>query len=381
MSRRRTSAPRCRACGILAHLQASLLLVQNADDLPLRRLSAGGDPLERLKAVVDFELFRPDLEAALPRPDRSRGGRPPYDAVLMFRILVLQTLYTLSDDQTEYQIRDRLSFMRFVGLALHEPVPDAKTIWLYREHLTKAGALKRAFDRFDAMLRERGYLAMGGQIVDASVIEARRPRLSAEEKTTVRSGGTPSGWSEARTRQIDRDGRWTIKRGRKQLPPAGQTRRQAAGEIAVPVFGYKNHLAIDRTHGFIRRFTVTHAARHDGSQLAALLDPTNAASGVWADTAYRSQANLRLLDRRRLVAQFQRAKPRGRPMPPHIARGNATRAQVRARIEHVFAAEKRGMRLVIRTIGQIRAAAKITLANLAYNMRRLVWMQTTAVPA
>ena len=331
--------------------------------------------------MVDFELFRPDLEAALPRADRSRGGRPPYDAVLMFRILVLQTLYTLSDDQTEYQIRDRLSFMRFVGLALHEPVPDAKTIWLYREHLTKAGALKRAFDRFDAMLRERGYLAMGGQIVDASVIEARRPRLSAEEKTTVRSGGTPSGWSEARTRQIDRDGRWTIKRGRKQLPPVGQTRRQAAGEIAVPVFGYKNHLAIDRTHGFIRRFTVTHAARHDGSQLAALLDPTNAASGVWADTAYRSQANLRLLDRRRLVAQFQRAKPRGRPMPPHIARGNATRAQVRARIEHVFAAEKRGMRLVIRTIGQIRAAAKITLANLAYNMRRLVWMQTTVVPA
>ena len=111
---------------------------------------------------------------------------------------------------------------------------------------------------------------------------------TAEEKTTVRSGGIPSGWSEARTRQIDRDGRWTIKRGRKQLPPAGETRRQAAGEIAVPVFGYKNHLAIDRTHGFIRRFTVTHAARHDGSQLAALLDPTNAASGVWADTAYRS---------------------------------------------------------------------------------------------
>ena len=126
---------------------------------------------------------------------------------------------------------------------------------------------------------------------------------------------------------------------------------------------------------------MTHAARHDGSQLAALLDPTNAASGVWADTADRSQANLRLLDRRRLVAQFQRAKPRGRPMPPHIARGNATRAQVRARIEHVFAAEKRGRRLVIRTIGQIRAAAKITLANLAYNMRRLVWMQTTGVPA
>ena len=262
----------------------------------LRGLSAAGDPLERLKAVVDFELFRPELEAALPRADRSRGGRPPYDIVLMFRILVLQTLYTLSDDQTEYQIRDRLSFMRFVGLALHEAVPDAKTIWLYREQLTKAGALKRAFDRFDAMLRERGHLAMGGQIVDATVIEARRPRLTAEEKTTLRGGGTPSGWSKARTRQIDRDGRWTIKRGRKPPPPTEGAQRQAVGEIAVPMFGYKNHLGIDRTHGFIRRFAVTHAARHDGSQLAEVLDRNNAASGVWADTAYRSKANLRRLE-------------------------------------------------------------------------------------
>src|SRR5579875_2155635 len=142
-------------------------------DERLQALSAAGDPLERLRAVVDFELFRPELEAALDRADRSRGGRPPHDAVLMFRVLVLQTLYTLSDDQTEYQLRDRLSFMRFAGMALHDPVPDAKTIWLYREQLTRAGALVRAFERFDAALRERGYLAMGGQIVDATLIEAR----------------------------------------------------------------------------------------------------------------------------------------------------------------------------------------------------------------
>ena len=122
-------------------------------DERLRALSAAGDPLERLAAVVDFELFRPELEAALARGDRSRGGRPPYDAVLMFRVLVLQALYTLSDDQTEYQLRDRLSFMRFVGLGLHEPVPDAKTIWLYREQLTRAGALARAFERCDTALR------------------------------------------------------------------------------------------------------------------------------------------------------------------------------------------------------------------------------------
>jgi IS5 family transposase len=208
----------------------------------LRWLSASGDPLERLRAVVEFEAFRAELEAALPRADRSRGGRPPYDAVLMFRILVLQALYTLSDEQAEYQLRDRLSFMRFAGLALHDAVPDAKTIWLYREQLTRAGALARLFARFDAMLAERGFLAMGGQIVDATVVEARRPRLTRdltrEEKATLRDGGTPDGWSTARTRQIDRDGRWTIKRGRRAGPSDGGVQRQAAAEIAVPMFGW-----------------------------------------------------------------------------------------------------------------------------------------------
>ena len=349
-------------------------------DERLRALSAAGDPLERLKAVVDFELFRPELEAALDRADRRRGGRPPYDAVLMFRILVLQTLYTLSDDQTEYQLRDRLSFMRFAGLALHDAVPDAKTIWLFREQLTRAGALARLFERFDTLLHERGYLAMGGQIVDATVVEARRPRLNKDEKATLRGGGTPQGWSKARTRQIDRDGRWTIKRGRK-TPPVEGAQRQAAPDIAVPVFGYKNHVSIDRVHGFIRRFTVTHAARHDGSQLGAVLDPANTASDVWADTAYRSRANLALIDRRGRVAQFQARKPRGRPMPLHIARGNATRARVRSRVEHVFAAQKRRMGLVVRTIGLARATARITLANLGYNLRRLVWIEGKTVAA
>ena len=346
-------------------------------DARLSALSAAGDPLERLRTVVDFELFRPDLEVALDRADRSRGVRPPYDAVLMFRILVLQTLYTLSDDQTEYQLRDRLSFMRFAGLALHDAVPDAKTIWLFREQLTRGGTLKQLFDRFDQLLHERGYLAMGGQIVDATVIEARKPRLSRDEKATLRDGGTPSGWSKARTRQIDRDGRWTLKRGKKPLPQ--NTERQGV-QIAVPMFGYKNHIGIDCRHGFIRRFTVTHAARHDGSQLANVLDPANTARGVWADTAYRSQANLALLRKRRLVAQFRRAKPRGKPMPAYIARGNTTRARVRSRVEHVFAAEKRRMGLVVRTIGLARATAKITLANFAYNLSRLVWIEGRPAP-
>ena len=190
-------------------------------------MSAAGDPLERLALVIDFELFRDELEAALARSDRAKGGRPPYDAVLMFKVLVLQTLYTLSDDQTEYQIRDRLSFMRFLGLALEDRVPDAKTVWLYREQLTQAGAIERLFARFDAALRAAGYLAMAGQIVDATVVEARRPRLTQDEKATVKAGAVPETWSKAKRVQMDTDGRWTLKRGRSVRRPAG--RRSSAG--------------------------------------------------------------------------------------------------------------------------------------------------------
>ena len=143
--------------------------------------------------------------------------------------------------------------MRFVGLELCDPVPDAKTIWLYRETLARAGAFERLFERFDTMLRNEGWLAMGGQIVDATVIEARRPRLTKAEKDTIRGGGTPGPWKKARTAQIDRDGRWTIKRGRKRDTPPDRTERRVVPEIAVPMFGYKNHVGIDREYGFVRR--------------------------------------------------------------------------------------------------------------------------------
>jgi hypothetical protein len=165
-------------------------LLFDADER-LKWLSAAGDLLQRLAAVVDFELFRPELDAALSRSDRAKGGRPAYDAVLMLRILVLQTLYTLSDDATEYQLRDRLSFMRFAGLALHDAVPDAKTIWLFREQLTRAGAVQRLFDWFDAVVNDRGYLAKGSQIVDATIVAlpceprySRRPIVRRIQRRT-----------------------------------------------------------------------------------------------------------------------------------------------------------------------------------------------------
>jgi IS5 family transposase len=157
--------------------------------------------------------------------------------------------------------------------------------------------------------------------------------------------------------------------------------RNKRPSLIEPMFGYKNHIGVDRKHGFLRRYTVTHAARYDGSQLGAVLDRNNTASEVWADTAYRSVANLALLDRRGLKPQFQRKKPRGRKMPTHIARGNATRAQVRARVEHVLAAQKCRLRLIVRTVGMVRARAKIGLANLTYNFTRLAWLNRQLAPA
>ena len=179
----------------------------------LRRLSDLGDQLEAFSRVIDFEGFRKDLEAALSRADGSMGGRPPYDCVLMFKVLIIQTVNNLSDERTEFLINDRISFMRFLGLGLDDRVPDARTIWLFREQLTKACAIDVLFGRFDRLLKDAGYLAMSGQIVDASVIPAPKQRNTKEEKATIKKGRIPDGWKDkpAKLRQKDRDARWTVK--------------------------------------------------------------------------------------------------------------------------------------------------------------------------
>lgn len=343
-------------------------------------LAAAGDPLVRLGALVDFELFRPRLVRALRRSDRGKGGRPPYDPVLMFKIMVLQALYGLSDDQTEFQIRDRLSFMRFLGLGLHDRVPDAKTVWLFRELLVRAKAVEGLFDAFDADLRDHGYLAMSGQIVDATIVAAPKQRNSAAEKDALKAGRVPDDWKDkpAKLRQKDVDARWTMKRGRVRRLEDG---RPKGAEIMVPAFGYKNHISTDRRHGLIRKWTVTHAAAGDGRQLPDLIDPDNMASPVWADTAYRSKANEAMLARRGKVSKIHFRKPKGKPMLEPQKQANAARSKVRSAVEHVFAHQKGMMSLSIRTIGLARARARIGMANLAFNMRRFVWLEGRPAPA
>ena len=169
----------------------------------LKRLSDLGDQLETFRSAVDFELFRPELNAALSYTDRTEGGRPPFDPVLMFKILVIQATNNLSDERAEFLINDRLSFMRFLGLGLADRVPDARTIWLFREKLTTAGAIKRLSEQFDAMLRQAGYIAMSGQIVDASLVAAPRQRNTDDEKKAIKEGRIPPNWTQGSRRALD----------------------------------------------------------------------------------------------------------------------------------------------------------------------------------
>ena len=344
----------------------------------LKRLSDLGDQLEGFRSAVNFEMFRGDLGQALSYSDGAQGGRPPFDPVMMFKILVIQATNTLSDERAEYLINDRLSFMRFLGLGLSDRVPDARTIWLFREKLTKAGAIGALFERFEAMLRQSGYIAMSGQIVDASLIAAPRQHNTREEKKAIKEGRIPDEWKgkPAKLRHKDRDARWTVKFSKAKPREDGTT---PPVDLAIPVFGYQNHVSIDRGFGFIRRWSATDAAAYEGRRLReGLLDKTNTASAVWADTAYRSAANEAFMTKNGFVSHVHRKKPKGRAMPAAIRRANNAKSKIRSRVEHVFAEQKDRMHLFIRTIGIARATTKIGLANLVFNIKRLLFLRRVA---
>ena len=233
-------------------------------------LDAKNEPLLKIDGVVPWEDLRARLEAVWRRADKarkSRAGRKPWDAIVMFKTIILCALYNLSDDQVEHQIRDRLSFMRFLGLGLEGRVPDAKTVWLYREQLTQAGVIEALFETFDGYLKDQGYLAMGGQIIDASIVAVPKQRNSREENARIKAGETPAGWEDkpAKRRQKDVEARWTKKHGKSH-------------------YGYKNHVNVDRRHKLVRRYHVSDAAEHDSQVLDDILDGDNTALGVWADS-------------------------------------------------------------------------------------------------
>ena len=334
-------------------------------DKRLDAISAKGDPLEVINATVPFESFRPEIEAVVrlaPEARKSNAGRKPYDAVLMFKIVVLQTLYNLADEQLEYLIRDRLSFMRFLGLGLEDAVPDATTVWLFREALAKAGLVEKLFDGFGRHLEAKGYIARGGQIVDATIVSAPKQRNTREENEAIKQGKTPEAWEQkpAKNAQKDKDARWTKKHGRS-------------------FYGYKNHIGVDRKHKLIRRYAETDASVHDSQKLDDVLDKSNTGSEVWADSAYRSAEIEAKLAAKGYTSRVHRRAARNRPLSAREKAANTTRSRVRARVEHVFGHQHTSMRgKIVRSIGMARAAAKIGMMNLVYNMQRLVQLERVA---
>jgi transposase, IS5 family len=317
-----------------------------------QQLDTGGDPLPKLKKLVEWERFRPELEAVRDKERKSNAGRKPFDVILMFKVLVLQSLYNLSDEKIEFQIRDRISFMRFLDLSLGDAVPDEKTIWLFREQLTEAGLIKRLFEEFETFLEEKGFSARKGQIIDASIVEAPRQRNSREENRQIKEGQTPEDWSEQKKRQKDTDARWTKKNGQNH-------------------YGYKNHIDVDVKHKLIRDYEVTPASVHDSQVFEGLLDEDNSSRDVWADSAYRSEEKLDELKKRKYREHLQRKGYRHKKLTQREAQGNRTRSRIRSRIEHVFGVQaKRAGNLIVRAIGLVRVKAKVGLRNLAYNLDR-----------
>ncbi len=347
----------------------------------LKEISADGDPLEALDRTVDFERFRPILERAAGKPRGPKGGRPALDVVPEFKMLVLQGRHGLSLEATEKAVRDRPGWMRFCGLELRDKVPDANTLWDFREALIKAGELDALSAELERMINAAGFISRSGQMLDSSLIAAPRQRAGAAEKAAIKEGRTAREiWPDepAKAAQKDTDARWTVKFRKAKLRPdgAGQV------DIAIPVFGYKSHTGIDRKHGIIRRQIVTDAAAHDGARLReGLIQTANTGSEVWADTACRSQRNEDWLKANGMTSRIHRRKPRGRPMGKRTAKANGRKSSIRAKVEHVFAHQKDRMGLRIRTIGMARAKAAVTLANMAYNMNRLRWLCSRSAPA
>jgi IS5 family transposase len=175
-------------------------------------LEKRGDPLPKLNRVVNWESLRPLLARVFDKPRKSRAERKPYDVVLMFKVLVIQHLYNLSDDQVEYQIRDRYSFCRFLGLKPEGRVPDAKTVWLFRERLKELDLVDELFCALMREIEAAGFVARQGQIVDASRVQAPRQRNSRQENKAIKEGKMPEGWKDKPhpLRQKDREARWTL---------------------------------------------------------------------------------------------------------------------------------------------------------------------------
>jgi len=331
-------------------------------DIQLERLSKLGDPLEKLNVAIDWEIFRDPIRKRVRKDDYSKGGRPPLDEIMMFKITLIQDWYNISDDNTEYMINDRLSFQRFLGMELGEKSPDAKTIWLFKEQLGKEG-MREVFDLLNEKLHELGVINRKGSLIDATFVEVPRQRNSRAENAIIKSGEVPEEWKNPenanKLEQKDTDARWA-KKG------------------SDTFYGYKDHVKVDNESKIITDFTVTSANVHDVNEFEGLIDIND--KEAWLDAGYASEAH---------VARIKEAYPgiilhicekgtKNNPLTEEQKESNREKSRVRSRVEHVFGYITRFMGgIYIRTIGKERAEREICGMNLAYNLKRVAFLVAT----
>ena len=331
----------------------------------LEKLKEQNDPLVKLKERIDFELFRPPLEQAFFKEDKGIGGARPYDYVMMFKILILQRYYNIGDDKLEFAILDRLSFMRFLGLSLNDNVPDAKTIWLFRESLTQKNLAEKLFKLFWEELKKKGLLLNEGKMVDASFVEVPIQRNSREENKQINEGKIPDAWKEQANKvsHKDTDARWTKKNGKSY-------------------YGYKDHIKADTKSKLIETYEVTDVpiviGMHDSQPIKNLLSEKDKGQSLHGDRAYSGEPVKEIVGKMEMENQIHEKGYRNRPLTETQKENNKTKSKTRARVEHIFGFIENSMNgSFIRSIGIRRATAIIGLMNLTYNMFRAMQLGIT----
>lgn len=323
----------------------------------LEKLSQLGDSLEKLNKLIDWSLFEGTLNRACKKEHKGAGGRPPYNYVLLFKVLILQRLYNIADDEAEYQINDRMSFMRFLGLNLGDRIPDSKTIWLFRDTLVKASVALELFERFNEQLERAHIITHTGSIVDATFVEAPRQRNTREENKQIKEGVIPEEWEKpenvAKLRQKDTDARWAKKNN-------------------ATFYGYKDHAKVDAQSKLITTYSVTDASVHDSQALLDLLDSEDKV--LFADSAYSGVPIAEKLPET-IDNQIHEKGARNHPLTAEQKASNNQKSKTRVRVEHVFGFMTNSMHgITLRSIGIERAKFNIGLTNLIYNMCRLEFL-------
>jgi IS5 family transposase len=319
------------------------------------KLSKLGNPLEKLHKVIDFEMFRMELEDNLLNHDKkNNAGCKPYDVVMMFKIILLKRFYNLSDEQAEYQITDRLSFRDFLGLSDGDRIPDARTIWLFQNNLIQNNLEETLFEQFRGYLDSLGLFVNEGKIIDASFVEVPRQRNNKEENEKIKAGNGAELWNNHphKKRQKDIDARWTEKRG-------------------VKFYGYKDHAKIDSKSKLVDTYEVTSAEVHDSQPTENLLREEDRGQKLYADSAYIGDKIDIILKDKGIIPQIIERAFRGKPLTDEQKENNRTKSKTRCRVEHAFGFVTNSMNdFNIQSIGFQRAKGIIGLINLVYNMCR-----------